>query len=345
MTWATERTKIRRFLRDPDGSIWTNEALLHIYNDVQKDLQQRTSMLEEIHIQRVPGLYHVSYLYDWEWRNLPSQYSRFYQCLEQHDNGVFCHRWEPQQVTGISTDVTDYGVHFTHPWEAFMGQTPAKEVPIQYPANFGSMKFVAYDKKPLIFEDRKRIQSANPSHITEEGEPIAYYQHEEVNNSFVLYPRPSTAFVDEIDGEGIAFYAEDDSEDATTGQVATRTGGTPTDTSGVSIDLVDTTNNVFMAYTVNPTDVTLLSDTGDFPLFAQKYIRFGVLSRAYGANTDGRIRSLSEYWQIRYEAGVKMITRFRSARRQDRDYRMTTKGLRYQRGRRHPRLPSEYPAA
>ena len=69
------------------------------------------------------------------------------------------------------------------------------------------------------------------------------------------------------------------------------------------MDIVDVTNNVFLVYTVSPTDMRTVSDVPDFPAFARKYVRYGVISRAYGGNNDGRIRSLSDFWGARYALG------------------------------------------
>ena len=36
MSWGTELAKLRRVLRDPDGNIWSDVFLRHIYNDIQQ---------------------------------------------------------------------------------------------------------------------------------------------------------------------------------------------------------------------------------------------------------------------------------------------------------------------
>lgn len=341
MSWTAELAKIRRMLRDPDGAIWSEAFLRHLYNDVQNDLQHKTQVLEGVTVQRVPGLYHCSYMHDWEWKHLPSNLSQFYQCLNPHDEGVFCHRWEPQEVTAIDGDVADYGVHFTHPWEAFMGETPADPVRFRFPANFHRMKFAAYDESPIHATTRKRVQSRDPSHIVTEGDPVAYYPTDDVDNSYVLYPRPSTAWRNEISGDGVAFFADGDTENVTTGTIAVRSetydGGEL-----AAVDIVEVTDNVLMVYGVTPTEVRTLSDEPDFPDFLRKYVRYGVIARAYGGNNDGRIRSLSDLWTLRYEIGVKLVRKYVRNRRNDRDYRLMSGATRLR--VRHPKLPSTYPA-
>lgn len=344
MSWAAELERIRYFLRDPDGTIWADAFLRHLYNDVQQDFQHKTMILEEVIAQRVPAIYHCAYIFDWEWRHLPGELSQFYQALNQHDEGVFCHRWEPQQTAGIDADVADYGVHFTQPWEACMGETPGDLIKMRFPQNFNAMKFMAYDRWPLAPMSKKEISSSDPSFITKQGTPLGYFPYDEADNSYVLYPQPSTSFVNEIDGNGVALFADGDIEDVTTGTIAVRSGSTDSAEIGAAVDIVDTDSSVFMVYDVSPTDMLSISDEPDFPVFLRKYIRAGVISRAYAGNNDGRIRSLGEYWGMRYTLGVEYVKRYRRNRRRDRDYRLTTHGAPGLRSHRHPRLPDGYPA-
>jgi hypothetical protein len=90
-TWTDELKKIRRAIRDPDGKIWTDQFLQHMWNDVQQDFQSRTSVLENVLAQRVPDLYHMSYMHDWEWHYLPTDITEFYQCLSRHSGNTFMH--------------------------------------------------------------------------------------------------------------------------------------------------------------------------------------------------------------------------------------------------------------
>ena len=113
----------------------------------------------------------------------------------------------------------------------------------------------------------------------------------------------------------------------------------------VVIDLngVGTVDNVFIVFDVTPTEIVTGSDEGDYPEFLKKYMRYGVVSQAYGANTDGRIQSLASYWGARYEVGIDHTRRFVRNKRQDRDYRLTARATSRTRNR-HPRLPSAFPA-
>ena len=339
--WSDDLKIVRRFFFDPTGNIWDEPYLRHLWNDCQKDLQNRTGVLEDVAAQRVPDIYHCAYMHDWEWRHLPSNVTEFYQCLRRHDESVFCHSWEPQEVTNIDSDTTDIGCHFTQPWEAFMGLEPGEEVRMKFPKNLRSLKFIAYDEEPIFSTTRKLVQSSDSSYVSTSGTPIAYFEHESMDKSYVLYPRPGTAWADEVGGDGVAFYVEDDTEDESVGTIAIRTGSSESGNVGASVDVVGLQNNVLLIYDVNPTDIGSVSDESDFPEFLLKYIRYGVISRAYDANTDGRIPSLARMWAARYEIGVTVVKRYMLKKANDRDYRLMTSPTRGR--RRLPRLPDTYP--
>ena len=342
MSWENELVKLRRSLRDPDANIWSDIFLRHIYNDVQQEFQKKTGVLEDVVSQRVPQLYHYAYMHDWEYGYLPTKWSQFYQCLVQYGEHIICHRWEAQAVTGIDSGVTTYGANFIQPWEAYM-LAPGHEVKMRFPQNFNSVKWIAYDEEPILATTKKRIQNDDPGWNTRTGRTFAYYPYDEVDNSYVLYPRPSSSFANDVDGEGVAFYASGDTESDTTGIIAVRDDSTPSALFGASVDIVGTVDQVFLVYNVTPNDVVNAADEPDFPEFIRKYIRYGVVSRAYGANTDGRIPSLAEYWSTRYRVGIRFVRKYVRSRRQDRAYRLVTRTTQ-RRTRRHPRLPDGYPA-
>jgi hypothetical protein len=345
VTWAKELKKLRRSLRDPDGNIWTDISLRHIYNDIQQDFQKQTKVLEDVTSQRVPQLYHYAYMHDWEYGYVPSKWSQFYQCLLQHGEHVITHRWEAQALAGIDSAVPEYGINFIQPWEAYMGPTlPGHEVKMRFPQNFNSVKYIAYDEEPIHVTTKKMVQSSDPSYVTRTGQAFSYYPYDETDNSYVLYPRPDVSFADDVDGDGVAFYQEGDTESDTTGIIAVRDDSTPSASYGASVDIVGTLNQVFLVYRVSPEDVANAEDEPAFPEFIRKYIRYGVVSRAYSSNTDGKIPSLGLYWGTRYSLGIKFVKQYVLQRRTDRDYRLTTKGVEPRRNRRLPRLPDGYPA-
>jgi hypothetical protein len=417
MTWSSNLSRIRRFLRDPNGNIWSDALIKNQFNFVQKDLQRKTNFLDDVRPVHIPPRYDYAYLQDWEWPFLNSPTGN-YQALRFHQQAemVFCHRWEPQAVWGlVDATAEDAGTHFTQPWEAFMGVTPGDIVPLQYPPGFHNAKFVAWDKEPIDFITLKQIQQDDTSWATRTGEPFAYWRPSKLEDQFCLYPIPSSVVWEEeititpeadylysfsfestdayMTGTGENFTREDstdsiqylfdweldigdrndqatmrgmwlferDSGDGTyaygqvifiSGYTADSETGTIADISdlivggdaGIVTDVIEADNNVLFVHSKTPADISDMADESDWPDYLQKYAEYGALEACYAADTDGQIQSLRDYWKLRYDMGIKAIERFKSLRRQDRDYRLVTRGAPGFRTRREPRLPDSYPA-
>lgn len=401
MTLGDQLERIRRFLRDPNGSLWGRSFLVNLINDSQKEIQLKTSYLEDVEVLNVPPFYQWSYLYDWEWPYMDG--SKFHQALRYHDGDFsFCHIWEPDYGTSA-----DAGHHFTHPWEAWTA-TPGELVSIRFPENFHSVKSLSFNREPLEAVTRKSITRHDMSYVTYSGEPVCYWRDDDLDNSFIPYPRPSSVEWNDVveqqdpdiiytfdweqdetvefsenwtrsdeDNEreylylwekdpgltdpgmrgmfifetgfshagqsGMVLYVENDVTE-TLGTFQVRTGSLFNQEDGVAVQVLDDTNNFLLVYDLTPADVKYDTDESDFPIFMRKYIDHKVISRAYGANTDGRIQSLSEYWNYRFEVGMKLIGTFMSRKKEDRDYCLITSRMEPGRTNRHPRLPSSYPA-
>lgn len=407
MNFGKQLRRIRRFLRDPVGNIWTRALLLNLFNDAQREIQIKTRYLEDLQIIRVPPLYHCAYLHDWEWPYLPSSQSQFYQALRYHPQGdyVVCHRWETQFDN--SGDASDEGVHFTQPWEAFTGVIPGEQVKIRFPSNFHTAKLMAYDKEPIEFTDKKQLQAYDSSYLNRVGTTFAYYREDMLDNSFIPYPLPtsinwndlvesavspdfvyshswestylsgvgeqftvydSTDLIDyvftwELDYtgqdeaghgmwlfeaqftvDGMIVHVSGDTTSSGFGTIVQRTGSLLSSEKGMAVDVVEADDNFLLIYDVLPTDIRVDNDESDFPNFLQKYIEYGVLSRAYRVNNDGNIKSLAEYWEYRHNYGIEILKKYMTKKFQSRDYRMTTRQTPAFRTKKQPRLPSAYPA-
>lgn len=109
---------------------------------------------------------------------------------------------------------------------------------------------------------------------------------------------------------------------------------------GLVVESVDTRHSLFMVYEALPTEATLDNDS-DFPPWAIHYIEAAVLERAYGADTDGFMPTMRDYWKLRKELGIEALKRIKTARTKDRDFLMG--GARVSRSP-GPRLPDGYPA-
>jgi hypothetical protein len=347
MSWSENNTRIRRFLRDPDKKIWSDAELLSLFNDEQKEMQIKTNILEDVREVHVPPSYDMAYLQDWEWAFLGSSTGN-YQALKFHQQAevTFCYLWEPQAVWGlVSATESDTGSHCTHPFEYFLSGSPGDIIPLQFPAGFHDAKFVAWDREPIDAMSRKGISSDDPSWVGRTGIPFGYWRPDKLDESFCLYPVPSSVDWDDVAGDGgMVIHTDADTENAETGTIVDPGGFVAGSEFGIVTDMVNTENTVLFVYTKRPGTITGPSDESDFPAYLQKYVEYGTLKRAFGSNNDGKIQSLRDYWAMRKEMGLKAIKRFQSLKTQDRDYRLTTKGAPGFRAHRQPRLPDAYPA-
>ena len=113
---------------------------------------------------------------------------------------------------------------------------------------------------------------------------------------------------------------------------------------GIHTDLVTTADALFLAYDFAPKEITSFYGSDcDWPDWSLKYVMYGTLERAFGADTDGYIPSLRDYWKARKDIGIEALKRFKRMRLTDRDYRLGGAARKVPRGR-GPSLPAGYPA-
>lgn len=401
MIFSESIRRIRKFLRDPKGKIWTEDLIRDHFNDSQNELQTKTGVLESARAIKVPQFIEVGYTHPWEHRFLPDGIDGARQVFRYaHNSGYsYNHYFEQEIEFGNDGSATEEGASITFPWESFY-ITPSEEVIVSLPSDFHSAKFAAWDRKPLQHETLRNVQCYDSSYISRTGEPFCYYFKDEINKDIVLYPRPSTVVFDDPEkldyqyvytfdwetdhplsgtGEkwtksgddieyvhswelnnnglsddfshgmflfelqnGVALYVSGDAVDDVA--LLIRIDGHLSINEGASLDVIDIDDNLFVIYKVVPNEVQQGSDEISFPGFLVKYVEYGVLERAYSANTDGKIVSLADYWRFRYEIGQTMIKTYMNNRRADKVYRLRTETTPPLRSRRHARLPDTYPA-
>jgi hypothetical protein len=145
-------------------------------------------------------------------------------------------------------------------------------------------------------------------------------------------------------GVGDTQFVEGDTANSVFGTIGNRAGDSFDQPYGLTSQIIPTDRNLLLIYSILPTPLIVELDQTDWPDFLDKYIIYGTLERAYTANTDGRIQSLSEYWGLRKIAGIEVLKRFKQNQTVDRDYRLTFEGARTRSSRpAQPRLPSNYP--
>jgi len=323
MDWSAHKTRIRRFLRDPDSNIWDDAFLLRLFNDEQNDLQTQIGHIEDVRVVMIPPKMQSCYFFDWEWPYNDSDDGEVFQPGNYDDSNqyVCLNIWEIEHLASLTPTSSSLGEFYTQPWEVWYIDLPAEPPPVPFPVGFFRAKFVAWDRKPIEPTTRREMQNRDRTWKTRQGDPYFYYRDEQISNRHYLYPLPSSIS-----------WTDQDNEDADPDEAAY---------ASTSLDVDD---NLIVVFDKNATDLSADTDSSAFATFLHKYIEYGVISRAYGANTDGRIRSLADYWELRKQTGLKAIRIYQSNRRVDRDYQLVIRGARPIRSSRHPRLPSTYPS-
>jgi len=447
MNWSSHKTRVRRFLRDPDSRIWADAFLLRLFNDEQNDLQNEIGQVEDVRVVMIPSRMQSCYLYNWEWPHNDNANGETFQPGYYNDTNTYVctNIWEHEHLDDLTPTTSSYGEFYTQPWEVWEISTPCEPPPVPFPNGFYRAKFVAWDRKPIEPTTRKELQDRDRTWKTRQGDPMFYYRDEELSNKHFLYPLPSSVTWSDyrlwtdlvVNGgfddsgtwslgtgwsisSGVA--SSDGSQSANSNltqsailtdavlywtryTVSGRTAGTITisvgsagagtarsadgtyteyikcsgstdllltankdfvgnvdnvevravtlgvtsidtdpDEAAYSTTALDVDDNLIVIFDKNTTDLSADTDSSAFATFLHKYIEKGVIARAYGGNTDGRIPSLSEYWQMRKEVGVRAIKRYLAKRMSDRDYRLQPRNPMVSRSRRHPRLPSTYPS-
>jgi len=324
MQWSEHKTRLRRFLRDPNSRIWDNPFLLRLFNDEQNDIQNQVGQIEDVRVVMIPSKMQCCYQQDWEWPYNDHDNGEVWQPGYYDDANQFqcTHIWEIESNAGLSVTSQAAGSFYTQPWEAWYVSTPGEAPPIPFPDGFYRAKFVAWDRKPVEGKSLREIIDWDQSTFkTRSGDPLFYWRDETIANRFYLYPLPSSIT-----------WTDQDNEDADPDEAAY---------ASTSLDVDD---NLIVVFDKTATDLAEDTDESAFATFLHKYIEYGTLSRAYGANTDGRIGSLSDYWKLRKETGIKAIKMYLNKRRQDRTYTLQPRNPASVRSVRHPRLPSTYPS-
>jgi hypothetical protein len=341
--WMDLKTKIRRFLRDPEANIWDDSFLLHLWNDEQREFSRRGTPDEIATVLRHPAIYQLAYLYPWEYYKAEPTQGYVFRALLYHwqYQGVCLYDWELQQIGITSGSETGQGYQFTQPWEGYMISTPARLIPMWFPSDCRNILYMAYDRDPLEYIAWKKLQGNDRTFKIYAGKPCNYTIADDLSREFFLYPRPAADW-DDLTSEDILIDTSWTTSDAETGTGIDLANGETNQNLGIGLDALRADNNVVLIYRQQVNDIENLTDEPEIVKYFQKYLACGVLEKAYMANTDGKISSLADYWGWRKELGYKVVERFKWSRLKDRDFRLTsTRGG--DRKRQGPRLPATYP--
>jgi hypothetical protein len=330
-TFAQSETRMRRFFRDPAGAIWSSADLLTYFNDAQVEMANKTGLMVHVENHYYPPEYDWSYTYDWEREYV---YGTRYQMfiVNQASGDVITYPWESGYWLSTQQTEDEY-YRYMHPWEVHYvsnAETPA--VPLH--AKFDRMEFIAFDKNSLSPITKKELETGDPFYKNREGLVTHYWRPDDYSNILYPYPKPSTVVEQEtgpedvfVDGGGI---------------ISSDEGWLDAGDTGIVTDVIDCADAFLMIYQAQATEITDINDSSDYPDWWVKYIEYATLERAFGADTDGCIPSMRDYWKQRKDIGIKALKRFQRMMLTDRDFRLGGQTRITTRNR--LRLPDGYPA-
>lgn len=345
-TWADQLTRIRRWIRDPDANIFNEAFLRRLYNDELNSIYAKLGVVCEVKAVRVHPEFQYGYLYDWEFVYLGS--AEVYKAGDYYDTEDYSyqHIWEPESLKGYDATTYAAGTFYTHPWEAWMADTPYHPPPIPLPSDWSETVFMAFDRAEIQPLSKKDIIGINDhTWKTVTGSTQYYWRDSKFNNWVYIYPLPTMTWQDDEITSG-----DPDTAEYTTIDTGITFGpedlyfGSTLLTFGTTDDALDTDNNLVVIYRVQPVEIDSLGAEPELPDWVLKYVEYGVAERALRSNTDGRIESLADYWGIRKKAGHEVIDRFKRMQMTNRNIGLKSQKICTEGDRpKYPRLPSTYP--
>lgn len=107
--------RMRRFLRDPAGVIWTDTDLMLYFNDSSTEISQKSQLCEKLSVLKYPPVYDWAYMYDWEYSETAGDQYKALN-VDQLSGNVICYPWEPAYWM-IGSPTMDDGIRFVMPFE------------------------------------------------------------------------------------------------------------------------------------------------------------------------------------------------------------------------------------
>lgn len=332
-TFNQSKKRIRRFLRDTSAAIWSDELVRTCFNAAQIEIAQKAISLRTVNVWHWPPQYTYTYTHDWESAHVEGDSIRIME-FWQANSMMVSHRWEPVAWIDAS-DENEEGYCLTIPWECGYG---APNVPVRMPlhAQMHDPVFAAFDRKAIEPRSLREVAGIDRNYRSRTGDVQFYYRPDEYRSEVVLFPRPSIVWqeIDApdafVDTGGIVAWSEDTLDQADTGLIT---------------DTVSPDNALLMVFDILAYDVaddpTTWDDALEWPDFMTKYVEHATLERLYGADNDGFIPSLRDYWKLRKDIGIAALKRYRRMRMSDRVFAI---GVSRSPSRSKLRLPSDYPA-
>lgn len=346
MVLADSIERIRLLVRDNAASVFSDEALVRLWDEVQQEFARETELLERVLNLPVPAIALNTYVHLWE-----EQYSARPSALVYSFTSLYSYTqpWEPVVVGPQTAPAVVGGYTGTQMWESFYVATQNRLFHY-FPVDYIKTTFVAYDDKPVDWIFRTEIEGRNTVFKTHSGLRPLLYVEDNQSGLFYAYPRLTGAYgiVDINSDFGELVYdpstAADGINPSTNYGVVTFGDSVEVDSNyGIMISAQTSADAFYMLYTHTPVPVTSASQDLEWPRWCIKYIESGVLSKLLKAETDLQNVQLAGFFAQRYQAGLQVVVHVKKQRAAMRTYGFDQlEAGKSRRGRRLADLPSQY---
>jgi hypothetical protein len=316
----TSFSRIRRIIRDEGESIFTNDFLLKVYNDVQKEFAFLTGIYVKILDLPVPATYSMVYTHLFEEDEVVGVRGFLYSA----SGWTYTQPWEEEVRRGSTSDATGGYMH-SYAWELYYVDG-FERMKYFYPDEFIKTVYMAYDQKPVYPERRKFLEMGNTAFKDYTGVPEYYYRDNIEENSFFLYARPEDYTINEIDSDyGVVGYSS----------YSVLLPTTSNDDYGVIVftdeDIMDSDYGVViyyqqedealhLVYEAYPEKIENINQTSKLPSFTHRFLEYGVLAMLFSAETDLKNIELAKHFKYRFKLGIDMTINLLTDMRKDRRY-------------------------
>jgi hypothetical protein len=301
--------RIRALCRDLHGDVWSDADIMAYWNEAQNEIAAKAGMIERVEANFFPPQYTYSYFWDFEHEFTEGDRHQALN-IHQQTGMVLCYPWEAAYWLSVMTTPDD-GSRFIHPWETVYC-TSSESVPLLLNAHFHRMKFAAYDQEQITPLPYHELVASDRYNKSRKGKVTHYCREDEFSNKIYLYPQPTTAvwqekteadYFDDLGGLSVSGETILDAEDV-----------------GMLLETITTENALFTVYEALPVKMSGWDEVMSWPDYLVKYVEYATLERMFGADTDGFIPSLRDYWRQRKEIGIEAIKKFRRMRVSSRTY-------------------------
>ena len=184
-------TRLRRFLKDPNADIWSQQLLIDLFNQAQEEFNDSTRILEKICSIRIPSQYDFSMVYEWEEEFTDGKASGL-MCQFVAAQYMSTQEWEIDAWVG-QLPVIAGGYRATQPWERYSVSVVVHGKSVfKFPEDYKTCSMLIWNRyrlKPITEESAMR---SSRNYETRAGWPRYYYTiGRDQDREFVIYPLPS----------------------------------------------------------------------------------------------------------------------------------------------------------